>query len=98
MPFPSPGDLPDPGIKAGSPTLQAASLPSEPPGKPLKNMWLNSINAFRFLSPLMYHSTSVEPSSFFGFVFLSNKIQDYFFKYRKQGINSEVLDFITGDV
>ena len=32
-PFPSPGDLPDPGIEPGSPTLQADSLPSEPPGK-----------------------------------------------------------------
>ena len=34
FPFPSPGDLPDPGIKPGSPTLQADSLLSEPPGKP----------------------------------------------------------------
>ena len=34
LPFPSPGDLPDPGIKPGSPVLQADSLPSEPPGKP----------------------------------------------------------------
>ena len=34
LPFPSPGDLPDPGIKPGSPTLQADALPSEPPGKP----------------------------------------------------------------
>ena len=33
LPFPSPGDLPDPTIKPGSPTLQANSLPSEPPGK-----------------------------------------------------------------
>ena len=33
LPFPSPGDLPDPGIKPMSPTLQADSLPSEPPGK-----------------------------------------------------------------
>ena len=33
--FPSPGDLPDAGIKPGSPTLQADSLPSKPPGKPL---------------------------------------------------------------
>ena len=32
--FPSPGDLPDPDIEARSPTLQADSLPSEPPGKP----------------------------------------------------------------
>ena len=34
MPFPSPGDLPDPGIEAGSPALQANFLLSEPPGKP----------------------------------------------------------------
>ena len=34
LPFPSPGDLPDPGIKPWSPALQADSLPSEPPGKP----------------------------------------------------------------
>ena len=33
--FPSPGDLPDPGIKPRSPALQAESLPSEPPGKPI---------------------------------------------------------------
>ena len=30
--FPSPGDLPDPGTKPGSPALQADSSPSEPPG------------------------------------------------------------------
>jgi len=34
LPFPSPGDLPDPGIEPGSPTLWADALPSEPPGKP----------------------------------------------------------------
>ena len=34
LPFPSPGDLPDPGIEPGSPALQAEALPSEPPGKP----------------------------------------------------------------
>ena len=33
LPFPSPGDPPDPGIEPGSPTLQADFLPSEPPGK-----------------------------------------------------------------
>ena len=33
LPFPSPGALPNPGIKPGSPTLQADSLPSEPPRK-----------------------------------------------------------------
>ena len=34
FPFPSPGDLPDPGIKLRSPVLQEDSLPSEPPRKP----------------------------------------------------------------
>ena len=32
QPFPSPGDLPDPGIEPGSPALQADSLPSKLPG------------------------------------------------------------------
>jgi len=32
LPFPSPGDLPDPGIELRSPALQADSLPSEPQG------------------------------------------------------------------
>ena len=34
LPFPSPGDLPDPGIEPRSPALQADALTSEPPGKP----------------------------------------------------------------
>ena len=33
LPFPSPGDLPDPGIEPGTPALQADSLLSELPGK-----------------------------------------------------------------
>ena len=32
LPFPSPGDLPNPGIEPGCPALQADALPSEPPG------------------------------------------------------------------
>ena len=35
LPLSSPGDLPNPGIKPRSPALQADSLPSEPPRKPL---------------------------------------------------------------
>ena len=34
LPVPPPGDLPDPGIEPESPTAQAASLSSEPPGMP----------------------------------------------------------------
>ena len=37
-PFPSPGNPPNPRIKPGSPALQAHSLPSEPPGKPIKRV------------------------------------------------------------
>ena len=36
VPFPPPGHIPKPGIKPGSPALQADPLPSEPPGKPSK--------------------------------------------------------------
>ena len=35
LPFPAPGDLPDPGIRPGSPALQADSLPTELKGKPM---------------------------------------------------------------
>ena len=35
LPFPSPGDLPNPGIKPRSPALQVDALLSEPPGNPV---------------------------------------------------------------
>ena len=38
LPFPSPENLPDPGIKPGSPALLTDSLPSEPPGKANTNI------------------------------------------------------------
>ena len=38
--FPSPGDLPNPGIELRSPALQADSLPSESPGKPCSQGYL----------------------------------------------------------
>ena len=51
LPYPSPGDLPDPGIKPESPALQADSLPTEPPGKP-SNCMFNNLRKFTLL-----HST-----------------------------------------
>ena len=36
LPFPLPGDLPKPGIQPRSPALQAISLPSESPRKPIE--------------------------------------------------------------
>ena len=50
LPLPSSEDLPDPGIKPGSPALQAAALPSEPPGKS-KNTGVGSLS----LLPNVFH-------------------------------------------
>ena len=47
QPFPSPGDLPDSGIKPGSPALQADSVLSESPGK----SWTAREVCLDFLSP-----------------------------------------------
>ena len=41
LPFSSPGDLPDPEIKSGSPTLLADSLPPEPLGKPQEPLFVH---------------------------------------------------------
>ena len=35
LPFPSPGDLPNPGIEPESPALAGGFFPIEPPGKPI---------------------------------------------------------------
>ena len=40
LPFPSPGDLPNPGIEPGSPTLRADALPSEPRGSCLPILYV----------------------------------------------------------
>ena len=49
-PFPSPGDLPNPGIKPRSPILQADSLPAEPQGKP-KNTGVGSLSLLHGIFP-----------------------------------------------
>ena len=43
LPFPSAGDLPDPGVEPGSPALQADFLPFELPGKPV---WAVRVSLF----------------------------------------------------
>ena len=45
LPFPSPGDLPDPGIESGSPALQTDSLPTELKGS-LKEACMSSKTCF----------------------------------------------------
>ena len=48
--FPSPGDLPNPGIEPRSPTLQADSLQAEPQGKP-KNPGVGSLSLLQGIFP-----------------------------------------------
>ena len=43
LPCPPPGNLPNPGIKPRSPALQADSLLTEPPGKPILFHWFSSV-------------------------------------------------------
>ena len=55
LPFPSPGDLPDPGIEPRSPALQADAFTSEPPGKHITSQILThtpqlSCPSFHFAS------------------------------------------------
>ena len=53
LPFPSPGDLSNPGIEPGSPALEADTLTSEPPGKPKRggvftkwfSSWVTSLSS-----------------------------------------------------
>ena len=59
FPFPSPEDLPDPGIKPGSPALKADTLPSKPPRT---HCFPDEISVFSFsddaaISPTIYLET-----------------------------------------
>ena len=51
LPCPPPGDLPNPGIKPRSPSLQADSLSSEPPEKP-KNMGEGGLSLLQGIFPI----------------------------------------------
>ena len=73
LPFPSPGDLPDPGIKPGSPALQADALPSETPGKPNKGNKAE-VNVFLELSCCFSDSTDVGSLISGSFVFSKSSL------------------------
>ena len=47
-PFPSPGDLPNPGIEPRSPSLQVDSLPAEPQGQP-KNIGVGGLSFLQYI-------------------------------------------------
>ena len=60
LPFPSPGDLPNPGIEPRSPALEADALTSEPPGKPYGEggVWL-VVAHFLVSDPLFWSQVMV---------------------------------------
>ena len=73
LPFPSPGDLPHPGIKPGSPSLQADALPSEPPGNKKQSELSGYLcmSAFYVSSYLFIYQESDMPEQLQSFICLS---------------------------
>ena len=61
--YPSPGHLPNPGIEPKSPTLQADSLPAEPPGKPQNNAW-NVVNPVEMSGVVVVAIIQASPLTF----------------------------------
>ena len=58
LPFPSPEDLPNSGIKPRSPTMQADSLPDEPQGKP-KNTGVGCLSLLQWIFPTQESNQSL---------------------------------------
>ena len=58
LPFPSPGDLSDPGIKAVFPALAGGFFTTEPPGKPAHFFWLAILSFLSYESSLYILATS----------------------------------------
>ena len=58
VPWPPPGDLPNPGIEPRSPALQVDSLPSEPPEKP-KNTGVGSLSLLQGIFPILESNQSL---------------------------------------
>ena len=89
LPFPPPGDLPDPGIELRSPALQADCLPSQPPGKSyllsgdtrnksiFSFIWLSQTSCFFPKLTAFFPSTiSPSPCSAFYFNLLNSLLKD----------------------
>ena len=66
LPFPSPEDLPDPGIEPSSPALQADALPSEPPGKPRETKGKGENKRYTYLSAEFQRIARRDKKAFLG--------------------------------
>ena len=74
LPFPSPRDLPDPGIEPGSPALPVDSLPCKPPGKPKLTQGHNQFDKHRIWLYASSHFISVHVGVLlFSLLFSSNR-------------------------
>ena len=97
QPFPSPGDLPNLGIKPRSPTLQADSLPAEPPGKP-KNTGVSSLYLLQGIFPtqesnqgLLHCRQILYQLSYQGDFWSHFQLKKNFFKSRKLFASFQLL-------
>ena len=95
--FPSPGDLPNPGIEARLPALQADFLPAEPPGKP-KNTGVGSLSLLRQIFPtqesnwgLLHCRQILYQLSYQGNV----KTKNYFLEWNKIFLSMEIIKRIA---
>ena len=62
QPFPSPGDLPNPGIEPRSPPLQADSLPAEPSGKLMNSLvTIYHIQSCHLIIDCIFHAVDFTP-------------------------------------
>ena len=94
LPFPSPGDLPDPGIETRSPALDEDTLTSEPPGKPwYKWTYLQSRNR---LTDTGDRFVAVKGKRDGGGMDFEFGLSSCTLLYTKR-INSKVLLYNTGD-
>ena len=84
LPYPSPGDLPNPGIELATPALQEDSLPSEPPGKMWKISILNS--EFWVLYHLGSYQEAWQPNLGFEETLRKGILKDIWAEKRKQCI------------
>ena len=76
-PFPSPGDLPNPGIKLGSPTMQVDSLPTELWGKPRKEVVGIHLHLSQLVQEKTAHRVSFQLLCKFFFFFFKIKKKKY---------------------
>ena len=90
-PFPSPEDLPNPGIEPRSPALQVDSLPVEPQGKP-KNTGVGSLSLLQGIFPTQESNrVSRIAGGFFTYGAIGEAIKPQLYQYAKFSSDIHIL-------